>query len=174
MQWVGVGAMGITATVWLQDAANGEQPVELPSSRDGPLVALAFKLEEGKFGQLTYMRIYSGSICKGDNVINVVTGKRIKVRTVPLVTVSCAGMARDAVGRSKTVPLSRHSTLSLCWQVPRLVRMHSKDMEDITEAGAGDIVAMFGIECSTGDTFTDGSVRSCAFCNCCLTVFLPA
>ncbi|BDA42638.1 probable elongation factor G, mitochondrial at C-terminar half [Coccomyxa sp. Obi] len=103
------------------DAANGEQPVELPSSRGGPLVALAFKLEEGKFGQLTYMRIYSGTICKGDNVINVVTGKRIKV--------------------------------------PRLVRMHSKDMEDITEAGAGDIVAMFGIECSTGDTFTDGTVR---------------
>ncbi len=51
----------------------------LPCSRDGPLVALAFKLEEGRFGQLTYMRIYSGTISKGDNVINVVTGKRIKV-----------------------------------------------------------------------------------------------
>jgi elongation factor G len=57
--------------------------VELPSSKDGPLVALAFKLEEGRFGQLTYMRIYSGTISKGDNVINVVTGKRIKVLRIP-------------------------------------------------------------------------------------------
>ena len=51
----------------------------LASNRDGPLVALAFKLEEGRYGQLTYMRIYSGTLRKGDNVVNVVNGKRLKV-----------------------------------------------------------------------------------------------
>jgi elongation factor G len=39
------------------------------------------------------------------------------------------------------------------------VRMHSDEMEDIDAAGSGDIVAMFGIECNSGDTFTDGTVK---------------
>uniref|UniRef100_A0A1J3F8V6 Elongation factor G, mitochondrial n=1 Tax=Noccaea caerulescens TaxID=107243 RepID=A0A1J3F8V6_NOCCA len=103
------------------DQNNNEERVTLTGSPDGPLVALAFKLEEGRFGQLTYLRVYEGVIKKGDFIINVNTGKRIKV--------------------------------------PRLVRMHSNDMEDIQEAHAGQIVAVFGVECASGDTFTDGSVK---------------
>ncbi|KAL6965073.1 Elongation factor G-1, mitochondrial [Sarracenia purpurea var. burkii] len=103
------------------DQTNNEEKVMLSGTPAGALVALAFKLEEGRFGQLTYLRIYEGVIKKGDFIINVNTGKKIKV--------------------------------------PRLVRMHSDEMEDIQEAHAGQIVAVFGVDCASGDTFTDGSVR---------------
>ncbi|MFN9149856.1 MAG: elongation factor G [Bacteroidota bacterium] len=103
------------------DQDNNEQKVVLDSEGDKPLVMLAFKLEDGRYGQLTYMRIYQGTIKKGDSIINIANGKKVKV--------------------------------------PRLVRMHSNDMHEIDEASAGDIVAMFGVDCASGDTFTDGNVR---------------
>ena len=94
---------------------RAEEKVVLEADSSFPLVGLAFKLEESRFGQLTYLRVYQGSIRKGDQIINVNSGKKVKV--------------------------------------PRLVRMSSNNMEDIAEAGAGDIVAIFGVECSSGDTF---------------------
>lgn len=103
------------------DLDNNEAPVKLSSEADKPLVALAFKLEDGRFGQLTYMRIYQGTMKKGDFIFNAANGKKVKI--------------------------------------PRIVRMHSDDMEDVEEAYAGDIVALFGIECASGDTFTDGTVN---------------
>ncbi|KAF7150583.1 hypothetical protein RHSIM_Rhsim02G0217200 [Rhododendron simsii] len=103
------------------DQNNNEEKVMLSGTPAGPLVALAFKLEEGRFGQLTYLRIYEGVIRRGDSIINVNTGKKVKV--------------------------------------PRLGRMHSNEMEEIQEAHAGQIVAVFGVDCASGDTFTDGSVR---------------
>lgn len=103
------------------DQDNNEQRMVLDSDGTKPLVMLAFKLEDGRYGQLTYMRIYQGTIKKGDSIINIANGKKVKV--------------------------------------PRLVRMHSNDMHEIDEASAGDIVAMFGVDCASGDTFTDGNVR---------------
>ncbi|MDA3851024.1 MAG: elongation factor G [Spirochaetaceae bacterium] len=97
------------------DLDNDEAEVILESDNSKAPVALAFKLEDGQYGQLTYIRVYQGTIKKGCDLLNVRTDKKFKVG--------------------------------------RLVRMHSKSMEDITEAPAGDIVALFGIDCASGDTF---------------------
>jgi elongation factor G len=103
------------------DQKNDEREVNLVCDADKPLVALAFKLEESRFGQLTYIRVYQGTLKKGNYATNMTTGKKIKV--------------------------------------PRLVRMHSNEMQDVDSAGAGDVVAVFGVECSSMDTFTDGTVQ---------------
>ncbi len=50
------------------------------SDDDKPLVALAFKLEEGRFGQLTYMRVYQGTMRRGDMIHNINRKQKIKVR----------------------------------------------------------------------------------------------
>ncbi len=96
-------------------------PVVVQVDPAKPTIALAFKLEDGRYGQLTYLRIYQGTLARDATVVNARTGKKHKIG--------------------------------------RLVRMHSDEMEEITDAGAGDIVAMFGIDCNSGDTFTDGTVN---------------
>ncbi len=64
------------------DMNAAEQPVVLGNDDAKPLVALAFKLEDGPYGQLTYIRVYQGSLTKGDTIINVRTGKKVTVGRV--------------------------------------------------------------------------------------------
>jgi elongation factor G len=61
------------------DIKNEETPVILSGEQKDPLVSLAFKLEDGPFGQLTYIRVYQGSIKKGDTIVNIRNGKKYKV-----------------------------------------------------------------------------------------------
>ena len=44
-----------------------------------PFVGLAFKLEDTRFGQLTYMRVYQGTVKKGEFIYNIRTGKKVKI-----------------------------------------------------------------------------------------------
>ncbi|MDD7580663.1 MAG: elongation factor G [Treponema sp.] len=103
------------------DLDKNEEQVELFNVEDKPCVALAFKLDDGQFGQLTYTRIYQGKICKGDELYNVRQRKKFKVG--------------------------------------RLVRMNSAQMEDINEGMPGDIIALFGVDCASGDTFCGGGLN---------------
>jgi elongation factor G len=103
------------------DLDHNETPIILKADPGAPMIALAFKLEDGQYGQLTYIRVYQGSIKKGLELTNTRSGKRFKVG--------------------------------------RLIRMHASSTEDINDAGPGDIVALFGIECASGDTFTENGLN---------------
>lgn len=102
------------------DKARSEAEVQLVPYNAMPFVGLAFKLEENPFGQLTYIRVYQGTLKKGTHLFNSRSGKKVRI--------------------------------------PRIVRMHSNEMEDVGEVGAGEICAVFGVECASGDTFTDGQL----------------
>ncbi len=101
----------ITARVW----DNPEEKIELKPDPNEKMVGMAFKIVEDPFGQLTYFRIYQGTITRGSTYINQRTGNK-----------------------------DRYS---------RILRMHSDKREEIDSASAGDIVAVMGIDCASGDTY---------------------
>ena len=102
---------------------HDNEGAELPLTcdPDAPAVAMAFKIVDETFGQLTYTRIYQGSLVKGSQYRNARTNKMQRVG--------------------------------------RIVKMHADDREDVDAAVAGDIVALVGVDCASGDTFCDQSLN---------------
>lgn len=96
---------------------NSGEKIEILSDKNLPLVCMAFKISDETYGQLTYTRIYQGTLRKGDTHYNPRMQKKQRIG--------------------------------------RIVRMHSNDREDIDFAVAGDIVAMVGVDCASGDTYCD-------------------
>ncbi len=111
------------------DLDSGEK-LTLECDPDKPTIAMAFKLTEEQFGQLTYTRIYQGSLDKGDQIVNSRTGRKLRVG--------------------------------------RMVRMHSNDRENTDHAEAGDIIAMVGVDCASGDTFCGEGIKVT-----CESIFAP-
>jgi elongation factor G len=101
--------------IFAKDNNNGMAEIPLAADPDAPLVAMAFKLVEESFGQVTYMRIYQGTLSKGTFYFNSRQRKRARIS--------------------------------------RILRVHADQKEDIDSAGSGDIVAVMGLECATGDTY---------------------
>ncbi len=64
----------------LTDSETGEPTGEVATvSADEPLRALAFKIMDDRFGALTFIRIYSGKMKKGDTILNSATGKTERI-----------------------------------------------------------------------------------------------
>ena len=105
---------------WGYDNDKHEK-VEVFPDPNLPLIAMAFKITEENYGQLSYTRIYQGTLKKGDSCYNPRTQKRQRVG--------------------------------------RLVRMHSNDREDIDQATPGDIIAMVGVDCASGDSYCHESLN---------------
>ncbi|MCG3126670.1 MAG: Elongation factor G [Phycisphaerae bacterium] len=105
---------------FVKDSDNDNAEVPITADPDAPAVAMAFKIVDETFGQLTYTRVYQGQIRKSETYLN---------------------------------PRTRRTQ-----RVGRMVRMHADEKEDVTEAGPGDIVALIGVDCASGDTLCDESV----------------
>tara|TARA_E500000331_G_C17270801_1_gene719166 strand:+ start:5981 stop:8152 length:2172 start_codon:yes stop_codon:yes gene_type:complete len=102
-------------TVYAKKWDNPEEMFELSADDSKPAVAMAFKIVDDAYGQLTFMRIYQGTLAKGEGYYN-----------------------------QRTQQKQRFS---------RIVRMHSDKREEIDTAGAGDIVAVMGVDTASGDTY---------------------
>jgi len=104
-----------------RDHDNEGAETPLVCDPDAPVVAMAFKIVDESFGQLSYVRVYQGMLVKGGQYRNARTNKTVRVG--------------------------------------RIVQMHADDRKDVAEARPGDIVALVGVDCASGDTFCADGVN---------------
>ena len=98
-----------------------KEKIEVFPDKDKPLVVMAFKITDDSYGQLTYTRVYQGTLQRGDTHFNPRLNKKQRIG--------------------------------------RLVRMHSNERQEIEKAEAGDIIAMVGVDCASGDTYCDPDIN---------------
>lgn len=103
------------------DVDNGGEKTRLSCDANAPLVGMAFKLVDEPFGQVTYFRVYQGSVRKSQQYLNSRSNQRQRFA--------------------------------------RLFRVHADEREEIDVAGPGEIIAVVGIDCASGDTFCGDDVR---------------
>jgi elongation factor G len=63
---------------------EAEEPTSRPADESAPFAALAFKIVADPFGKLTYFRVYSGQINKGDEVYNSTKERRERLGRILL------------------------------------------------------------------------------------------
>ena len=98
-----------------KDCVDQTKQIPLDTDASKPFVGMAFKIVDDPYGQLTFTRIYQGTIAKGQQYYNQRTGRK-----------------------------DRFS---------RILLMHADKREEVDSAEAGDIVAIMGIDCASGDTY---------------------
>jgi len=104
---------------YARDNDNEGAEIALTADPEAPTAAMAFKIVDESFGQLTFTRVYQGQLERGGTYYNSRACKKQRVG--------------------------------------RILRMHANDREEIQVARAGDIVALVGVDCHSGDTLCSAS-----------------
>jgi len=132
------------------DMENDEKIVILASDSQKPVVALAFKLEDGQYGQLTYIRVYQGSLSKGSTIVNVRNGRKIKVGRL-------VRMHSEQMEDIETIPAGYIGALLPLAALPRKIRLSNpmltmRPTKRLSKVWVNSILKCMWNECTVNTT----------------------